>query len=186
VFLLVEKQFYPAREHCQGGREHEAERISAPSSTSTKLLSRKPMNDSSLRFRELERRDIATCIKIRASTNENRFSIDALTQAGVTEESVAGMLDTTHKGWVGEVDGQVVGFGMGNRSNGEFWVVAVLPEYEGRGIGKKLTELTQEWLFARGCAELWCGHRRILPPERMAFTRNLAGKTVAFRTDNGS
>jgi ribosomal protein S18 acetylase RimI-like enzyme len=113
------------------------------------------MKDSSIRFREMERRDIATCIKIRASTNESRFSMDALTKAGINEESLAGMLDTTHRGWVGEVDGQVVGFGMGNRSNGEFWVVAVLPEYEGRGIGKSLTELTQEWLFASGCAELW-------------------------------
>ena len=103
----------------------------------------------------MDRRDITACISIRASTNENPFSIGALTEAGVTEESVAKMLVMTHKGWVAETDGQVVGFGMGNRSNGEFWVVAVLPKYVGRGIGKRLTELVQEWLFSVGCSELW-------------------------------
>jgi GNAT superfamily N-acetyltransferase len=118
-------------------------------------LIRSPMNNSSLHFREMERRDIATCIEIRASTHENPFSVDALAKAGITAESVAEMLDKTHKGWVGEVDGEVVGFGMGNRSNGEFWVVAVLPEFEGRGIGRRLAELTQAWLLASGCAELW-------------------------------
>jgi ribosomal protein S18 acetylase RimI-like enzyme len=27
------------------------------------------------------------------------------------------------------------------------WVIAVLPEYEGKGIGRKLLELVQDWLF---------------------------------------
>jgi ribosomal protein S18 acetylase RimI-like enzyme len=106
-------------------------------------------------FREMERRDIGRCIEVRTLVRENRYSLESLHREGITEESVAGMLTTTHKGWVCEVDGQVVGFSIGDRSSGEFWVVAVLPEYEGRGIGRNLTVLVMRWLRAVGCAEIW-------------------------------
>lgn len=71
-------------------------------------------------FREMEQRDIGSCIEVRTSVRENRYSLEALQQAGITEASVAGMLlDSTHRGWVCECDGRVVGFSIGNRSNGE-------------------------------------------------------------------
>jgi len=108
-----------------------------------------------MNFRIIESGDITRCIWIRTSVRENRFSLEALAKAGITEESVTKMLGTTHQGWVCEVDGQLVGFSMGNKSTGEFWVVAVLPEYEGQGIGRRLTELTQDWLWASGCREIW-------------------------------
>ena len=86
---------------------------------------------------------------------ENRYSLEALQAEGITEDSVIALLGTTHKGWVCEIDGHVVGFSMGNRSNGEFWVIAVLPEFEGRGIGRRLMELVVEWLWASDCREIW-------------------------------
>ena len=95
----------------------------------------------------MEEDDVEACIKIRTSTLENYFSVEALAEAGITRETVAKMLNTTHKGWVSENDGELVGFGMGNQSNGEFWVIAVLPEYTGQGIGRRLAVLVQEWLF---------------------------------------
>jgi GNAT superfamily N-acetyltransferase len=106
-------------------------------------------------FREMEPRDIGRCIEVRTSVRENRYSLEELRQAGITEASVTRMLATTHKGWVCELDRRVVGFSMGNRSNGEFWVVAVLPEYEGRGIGRKLMDLAVQWLRASGCTGIW-------------------------------
>ena len=101
-------------------------------------------------MREMEQRDIRDCIEVRTLVRENPYPMEALRQAGITEESVAAMLTTTHKGWVCEIDQRIVGFSMGNRSNGEFWVVAVLPEFEGRGIGRKLMELAVQWLRASG------------------------------------
>ncbi|HXL27566.1 MAG TPA: GNAT family N-acetyltransferase [Chthoniobacterales bacterium] len=50
---------------------------------------------------------------------------------------------------------KVVGFAMGNRETGEFWVIAVLPEFEGRGIGSKLLNLAESWLWATGWKEIW-------------------------------
>lgn len=107
-------------------------------------------------YREMEKSDIADCFKVRTSVHENSFSIEALRQAGITEESVAGMLLTSHKGWVCESHGRIVGFSMGNKVTAEFWVVAVLPEYEGRGIGRNLMKLTQDWLLLdSGHGEIW-------------------------------
>lgn len=106
-------------------------------------------------FREMESADVARCIWVRTRTREMRWSLEALTKAGITEAAVIQHLATTHKGWVCEHDGQIVGFSMSNRSNGEFWVVALLPEYEGRGIGRQLLQRGQQWLHEHGWAEIW-------------------------------
>ena len=114
-----------------------------------------PTNAAPMIYRSMEPRDIRHCIKVRTSVRENRFSLEALRQEGITEESVTQLLATSHQGWVCEVDGQIVGFGMGNRTNGEFWVLAVLPEHEGRGIGRTLMKFTVEWLRTCGHKEIW-------------------------------
>ena len=44
---------------------------------------------------------------------------------------------------------------MADRATGEFLVIAVLPEYEGKGIGGRLMALTKEWLAASGCMRSW-------------------------------
>ena len=44
---------------------------------------------------------------------------------------------------------------MGNKTTGEMWVIAVLPEFEGQGIGKCLLQLVENWLITEGCSELW-------------------------------
>jgi ribosomal protein S18 acetylase RimI-like enzyme len=108
-----------------------------------------------MNIREMESRDICRCLEVRTLVRENHYSLTALQQAGITEESVAAMLATTHKGWVCEFDQRIVGFSMGNRGTGELWVVAVLPEFEGRGIGRKLMELAVQWLRANACPDIW-------------------------------
>jgi GNAT superfamily N-acetyltransferase len=37
----------------------------------------------------------------------------------------------------------------------EFLVIAVLPAYEGRGVGGRLMALTEDWLAAAGCTRAW-------------------------------
>jgi len=49
----------------------------------------------------------------------------------------------------------IVGFAMGDQSNGEVLVVAVRPEYERKGIGKSLLIHVQEWLFSEQHDEIW-------------------------------
>jgi GNAT superfamily N-acetyltransferase len=44
---------------------------------------------------------------------------------------------------------------MANGKTGEFWVIAVLPDYEMRGIGSKLLLLAEDWLRSIGWEEIW-------------------------------
>lgn len=106
-------------------------------------------------FRQMTPADIPASFLIRTAAKENPFPMEALTASGITPASVTQMLATTHRGWVCEVAGNVVGFAIGNRRNGEFWVIAVLQEHEGKGIGRRLMLLVQDWLWSEGWTKLW-------------------------------
>jgi GNAT superfamily N-acetyltransferase len=92
---------------------------------------------------------------VRIATRENTYTMDGLDRLGITEASVTDMIKTTHRGWLCEVDKQVVGFAIGNRKNGEMWVIGVLPEYEGKGVGKELLIRVEDWLWSEGWNEIW-------------------------------
>jgi len=92
---------------------------------------------------------------VRTRTRENNYTLEQLTARGITPESVAEKLATSFKGWVCVDADQVVGFCMADCSTGELWVVAVLPEHEGRGIGNSLMSLAEQWLRTCGCARAW-------------------------------
>jgi ribosomal protein S18 acetylase RimI-like enzyme len=106
-------------------------------------------------FREISSQDIQTLFAVGTSVRENVYTREGLQRGGITEESVAAMLSTTHRGWLCERNLQIVGFAMANGATGEFWVIAVLPEYEGRGIGSKLLQLAENWLWSIGWQEIW-------------------------------
>jgi len=108
-----------------------------------------------MRIREIEEHDIADLFAVREATRENALSRQQLASRGITVKTVATMLATTHRGWLCAVDNQVVGFAMGNRQTGEMWVIAVLPEYEGRGIGAQLLTRVEDWLWSEGWTEIW-------------------------------
>jgi GNAT superfamily N-acetyltransferase len=44
---------------------------------------------------------------------------------------------------------------MADRATGELWVIAVLPDWEGRGIGRRLMALAETWLASQGCRQAW-------------------------------
>lgn len=74
---------------------------------------------------------------------------------GITPTSVCEMMQTSHRGWLAEEGKRVLGFAMGNKLTGEMWVIAVLPEFENLGIGKRLLLLVEGWLAAAECTSLW-------------------------------
>lgn len=110
----------------------------------------------SLVYRLLDTADLPATLVVRTSTRENALTAEQLRDDyGVTPETIAAGLASTLKGWVCEDDGRIVGFAIGDGATGEMQVVAVLPDHEGRGIGKALIARVQNWLFAQGHAELW-------------------------------
>jgi GNAT superfamily N-acetyltransferase len=106
-------------------------------------------------IREVKPSDIDDIFVIRTSTVENDFTMAQLAEIDITPESVSGWLKGDVKGWLCEVEGKKVGFTLGDGGTGEMLVVAVLPGYESRGVGKGLLRAVQDWLFEMGHETLW-------------------------------
>jgi SAM-dependent methyltransferase len=109
-----------------------------------------------MRVREIRAADVPALSPVRAATRENALSREELAGLGITEASTTGMLAAgSHRGWLCEEGGRVYGFAMGNRENGEMWVIAMLPEAEGQGLGARLLTRVEAWLFSEGWSEIW-------------------------------
>ena len=106
-------------------------------------------------IRAITEADVPALFAVRVVTHENRVTREQLTAMGITEASVAEGLRGDRQGWLCEADGRIVGFAMGDRTTGEILVIAVLPEYVGRGIGARLLRAVEAWLEASGCGRLW-------------------------------
>ncbi|WP_432720427.1 GNAT family N-acetyltransferase [Jeongeupia wiesaeckerbachi] len=107
-------------------------------------------------IRETRSNDLPALFALRAQTRENALSVEALASYGITpESSAAAMLSGAIKGWLCEIDGRIVGFASGDRDGGEMLVLAILPDFEGRGIGKALLDHVVAWLQSLGHARIW-------------------------------
>ncbi len=99
--------------------------------------------------------DIAACVALRGRTRENAVSAERLAALGITVDSWAGQVSRGeligHVAWEGP---QMAGYAFGELASGEVVVLALLPAYEGRGVGRQL--------LLRLVADLQsCGHRRL-------------------------
>src|SRR5688572_29968462 len=101
-----------------------------------------------MRARPIESKDLKEIFDLRAATRENPLSREDLRRMGITEESTAEVLRTTHRGWLCDEAGRIVGFAIGDGKTGELSVIAVLPEFEGRGVGSRLLEDVEAWLWS--------------------------------------
>jgi GNAT superfamily N-acetyltransferase len=109
-----------------------------------------------LLFRETLPSDIERLFSVRARTRENPISKEGLASIGVTAESIAEqMAGGRLKGWVCLDSSTLVGFCNGDAETGEVLVLAVLPDYERRGIGTYLLSRVVEWLRSVGSDTIW-------------------------------
>lgn len=106
-------------------------------------------------FREIQFDGLQAIFDVRAATWHNENGRGEMTSCGITHESVGEMMESTHRGWLCEIDSRVVGSAMGNKENREMWVIAILKECERQGIGKRLLRLVEDWLFSEGWDEVW-------------------------------
>jgi GNAT superfamily N-acetyltransferase len=106
-------------------------------------------------FREIQPEDIPAIFEIRIATWHNPNGRVELTKMGITPHTVRQMMVDSHRGWLCEIEGRGVGFAMGNKKTGEMWVIAVLKEFEGRGIGKELLRSVEDWLWSEAWQEIW-------------------------------
>ena len=107
-------------------------------------------------IRETHEADLEACFSVRGRTRENPITREQLAAMGITAASSATALRSgSVKGWVCSDGPQVIGFCSVDAVGGEVLVLAVLPEYEGKGVGKRLLAHGVSWLRSRGLSRLW-------------------------------
>ncbi|MGC0153785.1 GNAT family N-acetyltransferase [Chromobacterium vaccinii] len=111
-----------------------------------------------IRYRHARPDDVAACIVIRGQTRENAIAEATLNALGITRESWAqGVADGALPGVVAEADGRIAGYCFGDAQSGEIVVLALLPAFEGAGVGKTLLARVMQLLQGQGHTRLFLG-----------------------------
>jgi GNAT superfamily N-acetyltransferase len=108
-----------------------------------------------MKFREMTAADMPGVFFVRPKTRENAMTLEQLERLGINPQTVAASLAKTTKGWVCEHADRIVAFSIADCATAEFLAIAVLPEYEEKGIGGRLMGLAEEWLAQSGCTRAW-------------------------------
>ena len=104
-----------------------------------------------MNFREAQVSDIQQMQLVRHSVKENVLSNPAL----VTDADCEEYLTVRGKGWVCEVENEVVGFAIADLKDHNIWALFVHPEHAGKGIGKRLHHLMMDWYFDQTTQTVW-------------------------------
>jgi len=100
-------------------------------------------------LREAVASHIPAIQRVRHSVRENR-----LVSTVIRSEDVKCAIEKTGRGWVVELNGEIVAFAIGNAKSGNIWALFVRPEYEGLGYGRLLHDAVAQWLWSRN-DRLW-------------------------------
>lgn len=120
------------------------------------VYSEKLVPITEIKYRKTLSSDFNQCIEIRSKTRQNPIPALQLASYGITAETQGPLFnDGTIVGCVAESDNEIIGFCSGHTLTGELLVLALLPEYEGLGIGKKLLQLVTDLLIEKGFKNLW-------------------------------
>ena len=104
-------------------------------------------------FREATVNDIPQIQLVRNSVKENQLSDPAL----VSDRDCEEFITIRGKGWVCEVDSQIVGFSIADLQDNNIWALFIHPDHEGKGIGKELHRLMLDWYFGQTGKTVWLG-----------------------------
>ena len=101
-------------------------------------------------LRQATRDDLAGIWRVRYAVVEN-----TLAPGRIDDDEVIEQLETSGRGWVVEVDGELVAFAIGDAQRNNLWALFVDPAAQGMGHGSRLHDTTVEWLWAQGLRTLW-------------------------------
>jgi ribosomal protein S18 acetylase RimI-like enzyme len=139
-----------------------------------------------LEFRETQLTDLEALFELRGRTRQNPLSREELAQLGITPQSSA--RDLTAGNICGSVcthDSRIVGFCTGDMHTGEILVLAVLPDYEGHGVGKQLLLRVVDRLKAAGAERIWLTASADPTVRAHGFYRTLGWRPNGERMANG-
>jgi len=139
-----------------------------------------------LNYRAAKSTDLNRCATIRGLTRDNAISKETLVAIGVTDENWAPKVENgIYSGFVAEDQDKVVAYCFGDTQTGEVMVLAVLPSYEGSGVGRKLLSLIVDKLLSNGFSELWLAASPDPKIRAHGFYRHLYWQPTQTFDDNG-
>lgn len=106
-----------------------------------------------MNFREAKKSDIKQIQIVRRSVTENTLSNPEL----ITDEVCLDFITKRGKGWVCEIDNQLVGFSIVDLKENNVWALFVHPKHDKRGIGRQLHDRMLNWYFNQRSENLWLG-----------------------------
>ena len=140
----------------------------------------------SLCFRETRCDDVDELFDVRSKTRENPISRTRLAQLGITHaSSVEGFESGDLYGWVCVSHEKVVGFCTGQSSSGKVLVLAVLPAFEGLGVGKQLLGKVVAKLLQSGKNPVWLAADSNSAVRAHGFYRRLGWEPIGQVLENG-
>lgn len=104
-------------------------------------------------FREAVAADIPKIQVVRNSVTENTLSDPGL----VTDNHCEEFLLVRGKGWVCEIENQIIGFAIVDLRENNVWALFLKPEFEGKGIGTQLQNRMLDWYFTKSNNTIWLG-----------------------------
>jgi GNAT superfamily N-acetyltransferase len=105
----------------------------------------------SMQYREATTTDIRQIQDVRHSVRENVLSDPSL----VTDEDCIDYITRRGKGWVCEAEGSIVGFAIADLEGHNIWALFIRPEWEKKGIGRRLHRLMLDWYFSKTTGTVW-------------------------------
>jgi GNAT superfamily N-acetyltransferase len=106
-----------------------------------------------MKIRLAETSDIRQIQVVRNLVKENRLSDPAL----VSDKDVQEYIIRRGKGWVCEINNEIVGFAIADLVNNNIWALFIRPDFERKGIGKKLHDEMLSWYFSLTDKTVWLG-----------------------------
>ena len=104
-------------------------------------------------IREAVIADIKQIQVVRNAVKENMLSSPNL----VTDEDCEEFMTVRGKGWVCEIDNQIVGFSIVDLKDNNIWALFISPEFENKGIGRLLHDVMINWYFTQTKDTVWLG-----------------------------
>ena len=130
--------------------------------------------------------DAAECVALRGMTRENAVSAARLRALGITARSWGDDIRSgALPGHVCSAGGKIVGYCFGSSQDGEIVVLALLPAFEGQGIGRELLSRMVRDLAALGQTRLFLGCSRDPASRSYGFYRHLGWRSTAQYDQHG-
>ena len=104
-------------------------------------------------FREATISDFEQMHEVRMAVRENILPHADL----ISEKDYDEYLNGRGKGWICEINNRIVGFSIVDLKEKNVWALFVDPDFEGKGIGKKLHALMLDWYFSKTKEKIWLG-----------------------------